>query len=223
MKYLMLVVSLWLIGCGSDSEMATQVIPGNNNGTVAEVTEQDLINEIVSDENSYRQVSGQSPLVLGLSCSVYNLSPIPAPSGSPVWYQPANFPASLPSAVANFILIGAFSQENSPNSNGLDVLPTALKVTYTQWVAVRCSGQLVVTDSNYYAYKLTSDDGALLYLDGSLLINNDGQHAVQSKSASKLMKKGLHSFRLDYFQAGGNSALKLEDQNGIIQGNHFYR
>lgn len=222
MKYLMIVVSLWLMGCGSDSE-TTQVVPGNVDNTVASITEQDIINEIVNDENSYRQVSGQSPLTLGLSCSVYNLSPVPVPSGSPSWYQPANFPTSLPSAAANFILVGAFSQENSSNSAGIEILPSALKATYTQWVAIRCSGQIVITESNYYAYKLTSDDGSLLYLDGALLINNDGQHAVQSKSASKLMKKGLHSFRLDYFQAGGNTALKLEDQNGIIQGNHFYK
>ena len=50
------------------------------------------------------------------------------------------------------------------------------------------------------AARLLRADGAILYLDGAMLVDNDGTHYTASKTGSKALKKGHHDFKLDYFQ-----------------------
>ena len=50
---------------------------------------------------------------------------------------------------------------------------------------------------------LTSDDGAILYLDDKEVINNDGQHAAQDKNGIAKLVKGVHSIRVSYFKDRG--------------------
>ena len=50
-----------------------------------------------------------------------------------------------------------------------------------------------------YTFKISSDDGTKFYIDGELLIDNDGAHGPITKVASKILTKGKHAFRLEYF------------------------
>ena len=50
-----------------------------------------------------------------------------------------------------------------------------------------------------YTFKISSDDGTKFYIDGELLIDNDGAHGPITKIASKTLSKGSHDFRLEYF------------------------
>lgn len=75
---------------------------------------------------------------------------------------------------------------------------------------LRCQGSLIVTKTDYYQFNLNSDDGSVLYLDGSKLVDNDNNHGPTLVSGTKMLRRGVHTFRLDYAQTGGGSqALEL--------------
>src|SRR5206468_4016977 len=50
--------------------------------------------------------------------------------------------------------------------------------------ASRHTGVVKVDNAGNYTFYLSSDDGSRLWLDGQLLINNDGLHALQERSAT---------------------------------------
>ena len=207
---LVLAAAIAICSCGSKNEGTT---------TITETQYIDRLQEdsaavVIAEENEYRLAAGQAPLVPGLTCSLHNLQAT----------TPSVIPASLPAAVATFVYGGTFNQPDSPASNGFNVLPLALQPAYTQWYLVKCQGQVVIVDSNYYLFDLTSDDGSKLYLDGVLLIDNDGNHSAQLRSGSKLLKRGIHTFRLDYMQGpAGNQALILESNGDVLGSEYFYR
>lgn len=69
----------------------------------------------------------------------------------------------------------------------------------------------VVTDGNY-KFWLTSDDGSKLWVNGQLVVNNDGVHAAQTQNASTRLEKGIHKVTVGMFNAGGPYELKVEVQ-----------
>jgi hypothetical protein len=77
-------------------------------------------------------------------------------------------------------------------------------------VAARCTGTLRLTATGTYTFYLTASDGANLYIDGTLRVNNDGLHDVRERSASVSLSAGEHTVQVDYYEATGTAALLLE-------------
>src|SRR4029079_13633502 len=50
--------------------------------------------------------------------------------------------------------------------------------------ALKLTGIIEVPRAGKYTFRVASDDGSRVYLDGQLLIENDGVHGVTEKSAS---------------------------------------
>lgn len=69
-----------------------------------------------------------------------------------------------------------------------------------EWFAISFRGRLIVEEGGQCSFKLTSDDGANLYLDGQKLIDNDGLHPTRSRTGSAHLTAGEHDFRVDYYQ-----------------------
>jgi hypothetical protein len=69
-----------------------------------------------------------------------------------------------------------------------------------EWFAIRYEGPLEVATEADYEFRLVSDDGALFYIDGMLIIDNDGIHPPAEKKQTVHLVKGTHSIRVDYFQ-----------------------
>ncbi|HYE61528.1 MAG TPA: family 16 glycoside hydrolase [Phycisphaerales bacterium] len=69
-------------------------------------------------------------------------------------------------------------------------------------------------DSSWaYRFRLTSDDGSRLRLDGRVIIDHDGKHAATpSESGAIELSPGRHSLQLEHFDAGGQKLLALEWQ-----------
>ncbi|MFN3429125.1 MAG: PA14 domain-containing protein [Candidatus Sericytochromatia bacterium] len=79
-----------------------------------------------------------------------------------------------------------------------------------EWFAVRFEGKLILPTGGLHTLRLESDDGSRLYLDGNLLIDNDGLHAARSVSVDVPITAGPHDLRIDYFQGPGTAmALQL--------------
>ncbi len=72
------------------------------------------------------------------------------------------------------------------------------------------TGRLKAPATGKFMLDLASDDGSRLYVDGKLVIDNWGQHAIQSKTCLLSLEKGkFHDIKVEYFQAGGGSGVML--------------
>jgi len=77
-------------------------------------------------------------------------------------------------------------------------------------VVLRFDGFLPISTAGKYTFRLSSDDGSRLYLDGKSVIDNDGVHPNTGKEASVNLTVGVHEFRVDYFEKGGEQELSLD-------------
>ncbi|MSU33774.1 MAG: hypothetical protein EXS36_01410 [Pedosphaera sp.] len=75
---------------------------------------------------------------------------------------------------------------------------------------LRFQGVLDVPSEGDYTFWLNSDDGSQLFLDGSRLIDNDGEHGLAERSVKASLPAGPHSFTLLFFQNGGGYELDLQ-------------
>jgi hypothetical protein len=133
----------------------------------------------------------------------------------------ANATSGAETNVASFSYTGAFNQPQASVTAGFNVLPTALQSLYQTYFIVKCQGYLIELDDQYHEFTLTSDDGSLLTID-SLLINNDGLHSSQTVSATKQTTIGAHWMELDFYQAGGNQILVLQEDGNVMNSQLFY-
>jgi hypothetical protein len=70
----------------------------------------------------------------------------------------------------------------------------------TEWFAIDYSGRFWVDRPGVYTFALTSDDGACLYIDGQMVIDNDGLHPPVEKTGVVALTNGVHQIRVAYFQ-----------------------
>ncbi|MBN1689805.1 MAG: hypothetical protein JW901_02150, partial [Dehalococcoidia bacterium] len=69
-----------------------------------------------------------------------------------------------------------------------------------EWFGISYAGGVSIPADGYYSFKLTSDDGAKLYIDGNLLIDNDGIHPSVAQTKQAYLTGGNHVIKVDYFQ-----------------------
>jgi hypothetical protein len=74
---------------------------------------------------------------------------------------------------------------------------------------IRWEAPLVVDTEADYTFRLVSDDGAQLFIDDTLIVDDDGVHAATDKSGPVHLVKGTHAIRVDYFQSIAQVALQL--------------
>lgn len=69
-----------------------------------------------------------------------------------------------------------------------------------EWFAIRYTGTFQVETEGEYKFRLVSDDGSRLFIDGKKIIDDDGVHPAQSASGSVTLARGAHQIEVDYFQ-----------------------
>ena len=57
---------------------------------------------------------------------------------------------------------------------------------------------------------MTSDEGSQLFVNGQLVVDNDGLHEQREASGSIALQKGTHSFRVTYFERNGAEMLDVK-------------
>jgi hypothetical protein len=86
--------------------------------------------------------------------------------------------------------------------------PGALK--QSGWFAIRYDGSFSIPTDGSCTFQILSTDGAILYIDGQKVADNDGVHSATLASGKKDLRAGLHQLRLDYFKAAqGAVALRV--------------
>jgi hypothetical protein len=61
-------------------------------------------------------------------------------------------------------------------------------------------------------FALSSDDGSRLYIDGKLVVDNDGEHPVQTRQGRARLARGTHRVVVTYFQGHSEADLFVEVQ-----------
>lgn len=77
-------------------------------------------------------------------------------------------------------------------------------------VAMKFDGFLKIDQEGPYTFHLTSDDGAKLWIDDQVVVNNDGVHPPTLKSAGTKLTRGMHPLTVAVFNAGGGFELDVD-------------
>jgi alpha-L-fucosidase len=73
----------------------------------------------------------------------------------------------------------------------------------------RFEGLIEIAETGVYTFYTESDDGSMLYINDSLVVDNDGLHSLQEGRGTIPLTRGLHTIRVDYFEKTGNDLLKV--------------
>lgn len=217
---LLLACSILFLGCGKDGTNGKDaIIPL----PAALDPIQEEINYYVQQENENREGLAQSLLTPGLSCALSSIT-----GGHRI--QPTGT-SGVPTltgitAVTTYLYKGSgqesFNQPDSNMSEGMNVLPSALRPLFQNMYLLKCSGYVVVLEPGHYNFETRSDDASLLYLDNTLLVDNDNSHGITTKSKSKYLTQGLHLFRVEYAQSGGGNQALIVKVDGQSIDPKFY-
>ncbi|MGL4942610.1 MAG: PA14 domain-containing protein [Thermoguttaceae bacterium] len=81
----------------------------------------------------------------------------------------------------------------------------------SEFFAFVLTGEIVCTQAGEYTMEFASDDGAILFVGGKELINNDGLRGMNpAKTAKYKFTLGKTPFEIRYFQNGGAKGLALK-------------
>jgi hypothetical protein len=90
--------------------------------------------------------------------------------------------------------------------------PTAEKfqgTDFQEYFYVRWTGLLRVPKAGKYVFFTESDDGSRLWIEGKLVVENGGLHAMEEKSGEVELKAGDHDFKVDLFENNGEVGCKV--------------
>jgi PA14 domain len=77
--------------------------------------------------------------------------------------------------------------------------------------SARYTAELIAPSSGTYRFYLTSDDGARLSINSTLVINDFNDHAPRTVGGSAILNAGQRNpIKLEYYEASGGASLKLE-------------
>ena len=73
----------------------------------------------------------------------------------------------------------------------------------------RWSGFVRCPKAGSYIFYTDSDDGSQLFIDGKLVVDNGGSHAMREREGSVSLEAGDHALRLEFLQGEGEAGCKL--------------
>jgi len=106
---------------------------------------------------------------------------------------PASFTGMTP-------FTSVYSQSwNIPDHDFQEGFP-GIEKNRVEWFAIHWDGTINVNKASSYDFRLVSDDGARIFIDNVMIVNNDGLHAVKTASGGTTLNAGSHHIVIDYFQ-----------------------
>ena len=77
-------------------------------------------------------------------------------------------------------------------------------------------GSIQIDEGGDYMFYTKSDDGSMLYLDGKLVVNNDGLHAAQERGGKVNLQAGRHTIEVRFFERTRNQVLEVRYSSATI-------
>jgi len=229
--YLSLLIAMMMLAACGRMESTDYVAgpqgptgPQGPQGPAAPAPTPSAIQQIVDSENAYRATLGEAPLTPGLSCQVVAVASGTYLSSSSPGYTAAQAIVTT-GPTYSYLLSTSINQANVAGTAGNSLIDPEIRPLFlNNNYRIVCTGQLVVAEDGYYGFSTSSDDGSLLYIDGTLVVDNDGAHGIQTVSGTKLLEAAVtHSFTLYYAEsAGGNIAMVLNMDGSVLTADHLY-
>src|SRR5207248_1293175 len=73
------------------------------------------------------------------------------------------------------------------------------------------SGKINISAAGTYTFNTASDDGSVLWIDGTLVVNNNLYQGVGTpKTGSISLTSGYHNIVIGYYQGGGGEGLTAQ-------------
>ena len=88
---------------------------------------------------------------------------------------------------------------------GFDLFPK----TQSEYFGFIYDGFIDIKKDGVYAFFTESDDGSRLNVEDSLVVANDGLHAMEERSGAIALAAGLHPVRVTFFQKSGDVGLTV--------------
>ncbi|MBZ0172244.1 MAG: hypothetical protein K8E66_07690, partial [Phycisphaerales bacterium] len=102
-----------------------------------------------------------------------------------------------------------------------DLTTTAVDVNYpltnasfmangpTDYFALRLVGTIEVPEDGIWRFSLSSDEGARLWIDGELIVNDGSPHGFRTRDGSIDLDEGEHDIEIHYLERRYNAGLEL--------------
>ncbi len=87
-----------------------------------------------------------------------------------------------------------------PQRRYTEGFPTPETQSVVENFAIRFRGELAIDTPGRYTFGLYADDGAKLYVDGALVVDNDGVHPARGKQGHIVLTAGIYPVEIHYFQ-----------------------
>ncbi len=99
--------------------------------------------------------------------------------------------------------------KRKPTASGVvaDIRMNVPQLKRRDQFALRFTGNIRIERAGRYRFFTNSDDGSRLYVDGQLVVNNDGPHGMKEVRGNIKLAAGTHSIVVTYFDQGGGDGL----------------
>lgn len=81
---------------------------------------------------------------------------------------------------------------------------------YTNNFALRARGRIQAPVTGAYEFTLSSDDGSILFIDGTEIVNMNRLQSYTSRSGTIDLSQGFHEIEIQYFERTGGAGLHLQ-------------
>ena len=132
-------------------------------------------------------------------------SPITGRKAHKLFFQPSVERAGLQPGcrytyhTANFQLVSQV-EPDPPEATGTMREPSIADAPDEDHFAYLFSGYIDIPEDGIWFFALKSDDGSALWIDGVCVVNNDGSHSPAVAEGTIPLMKGLHPYKLVYFE-----------------------
>ncbi len=90
------------------------------------------------------------------------------------------------------------------------VVASIAPVAREEHVGCRFSGFVEAPRDEVYVFALACDDGGKLWIDGELVVDNDGLHGTVERRGHIALASGRHALRVDWFNKTGGAELSVK-------------
>ncbi len=97
-----------------------------------------------------------------------------------------------------------------------EITSDEVKAAIKDNTVVQFSTKIKIEKEDSYTFYLRSDDGSKLWIDSKLITDNDGDHGVKEKSGQIVLKPGIYSLEVGWFNGGGNGWLDVFYKSSFI-------
>ncbi len=103
-----------------------------------------------------------------------------------------------------------------PHETGycFEITSDEIKGLIKQNTVVRFTAQIEIDQADSYFFHTRSDDGSQLFIDGQLIVDNDGDHGVREKDGKIDLDSGTYLLEVIWFNGGGSGWLDVFVETG---------